>query len=166
MPPSLLKSSFAETSMKNTHYSSLFSKDTTSFFRSPVRDIFKKVDLNAICSFAGGYPPAEAFPVEEIGVAIKNVISRYGSRCFQYGPTQGAPELRTALASRYGVDEDRIQVTTSSQQGIDVCTRILVDPGDVILTSNPTYLGALQSFKSYRACVHGVPHIQGSQEYA
>ena len=152
--------------MENTHYSSLFSKDTTSFFRSPVRDIFKKVDLNAICSFAGGYPPAEAFPVEEIGVAIKNVISRYGSRCFQYGPTQGAPELRTALASRYGVNEDRIQVTTSSQQGIDVCTRILVDPGDVILTSNPTYLGALQSFKSYRACVHGVPHIQGSQEYA
>ena len=45
-------------------YSRLFSEDTYSFFRSPVRDIFKRVDLNAIHSFAGGYPSAETFPLE------------------------------------------------------------------------------------------------------
>ena len=54
---------------------------------------------------------------------------------------------------------ERIQITTSSQQGIDVCTRILADPGDVILTSDPSYLGALQSFHSYRADIVGVPHL-------
>ena len=47
----------------------------------------------------------------------------------------------------------RVQITTSSQQGIDVCTRILANPGDVIFTTEPTYLGALQSFKAYRADV-------------
>jgi 2-aminoadipate transaminase len=53
---------------------------------------------------------------------------------------------------------DRVQITSSSQQGIDVCTRVLVNPGDVILTSSPSYLGALQSFRSYRADIRGVKH--------
>ena len=52
-----------------------------------------------------------------------------------------------------------MQITSSSQQGIDVCTRVLVNPGDVILTSSPAYLGALQSFRSYRADIRGVAHI-------
>jgi 2-aminoadipate transaminase len=66
--------------------------------------------------------------------------------------------LREAVAKRCGVPVERVQITSSSQQGIDVCTRVLVDPGDVILTSSPSYLGALQSFKSYRADVRGVSH--------
>lgn len=135
-----------------------FSKDTESFFRSPVRDIFKKVDLNSIYSFAGGYPSAETFPLEEIGKTVTEVIEKYGSKAFQYGATQGVSELREAVAERCGVPVERVQITSSSQQGIDVCTRVLVDPGDVVLTSNPTYLGALQSFCSYRADVRGVDH--------
>lgn len=135
-----------------------FSKDVGSFFRSPVREIFKKVDLNAIYSFAGGYPSAETFPMEEIRRTMSEVIDKYGSKAFQYGATQGVPELREAVAKRCGVTVDRVQITSSSQQGIDVCTRVLVDPGDVILTSSPSYLGALQSFRSYRADIRGVKH--------
>jgi 2-aminoadipate transaminase len=56
------------------------------------------------------------------------------------------------------VSVERVQITSSSQQGIDVCTRVLVNPGDVILTSNPSYLGALQSFCSYRADIRGISH--------
>ncbi len=139
-------------------YDELFSKDVGSFFRSPVREIFKKVDLNAIYSFAGGYPSAETFPMEEIRSTMSEVIDRYGSKAFQYGATQGVPELREAVAKRYGVPVERVQITSSSQQGIDVCTRVLVNPGDVILTSSPSYLGALQSFRSYRADIRGVKH--------
>ena len=139
-------------------HSNKFSKDTESFFRSPVRDIFKKVDLNSIYSFAGGYPSAETFPLEEIGKTVTEVIEKYGSKAFQYGATQGVVELREAVAERCGVPVERVQITSSSQQGIDVCTRVLVDPGDVVLTSNPTYLGALQSFCSYRADIRGVDH--------
>ena len=139
-------------------YGNIFSEDTASFFRSPVREIFKKVDLNSIYSFAGGYPSAETFPLEEIRKTMAEVIDRYGGKAFQYGATQGVPELREAVAARYGVPEERVQITSSSQQGIDVCTRVLVDPGDVVLTSNPSYLGALQSFCSYRADIRGVAH--------
>lgn len=139
-------------------YDKMFSEDVGSFFRSPVREIFKKVDLNSIYSFAGGYPSAETFPLEEIRQTMSEVIDKYAGKAFQYGATQGVPELREAVAERCGVPVERVQITSSSQQGIDVCTRVLVDPGDVILTSSPSYLGALQSFRSYRADIRGVAH--------
>ena len=134
-------------------YQRLFAQDVHNFMRSPVRDIFKKVDLNSIYSFAGGYPDPATFPIGEIRKICDGVLERYGARALQYGATQGLTELREVLSQRYSVPVDNIQIVTSSQQGIDVCTRILADPSDVILTSNPTYLGALQSFKSYRADV-------------
>lgn len=146
-------------------YDDMFSEDVGSFFRSPVRDIFKKVDLNSIYSFAGGYPSAETFPMEEIRTTMSEVIDKYQGKAFQYGATQGVPELREAVAERYGVPVERVQITSSSQQGIDVCTRILVNPGDVILTSSPSYLGALQSFSSYRADVRGVSHLEDLASY-
>ena len=139
-------------------YEDKYSEDVSSFFRSPVREIFKKVDLNSIYSFAGGYPSAETFPLEEIRRTMGEVIDKYGGKAFQYGATQGVPELREAVARRCGVPVERVQITSSSQQGIDVCTRVLVDPGDVVLTSSPSYLGALQSFRSYRADIRGVAH--------
>ena len=144
--------------MKMDMYDNMFSEDVGSFFRSPVREIFKRVDLNAIYSFAGGYPSAETFPLEDIRRTMSEVIEKYGPKAFQYGATQGVPELREAVAKRCGVSVERVQITSSSQQGIDVCTRVLVDPGDVILTSSPSYLGALQSFRSYRADIRGVKH--------
>lgn len=146
-------------------YKELFSDDVGSFFRSPVREIFKKVDLNSIYSFAGGYPSAETFPLESIRQTMSEVIDKYGGKAFQYGATQGVMELREAVAERYSVPVDRVQITSSSQQGIDVCARVLVNPGDVILTSSPSYLGALQSFCSYRAEIVGVPHCDDIKKY-
>ena len=140
------------------NYNGMFSDDVASFFRSPVREIFKRVDLNSIYSFAGGYPSAETFPMEEIRSTMSEVIDKYAGKAFQYGATQGVMELREAVADRYGVPVERVQITSSSQQGIDVCTRILVNPGDIILASSPSYLGALQSFCSYRADIRGVAH--------
>ena len=155
---STVMSSEVETSKYMEMYEEKFSEDVGSFFRSPVREIFKKVDLNAIYSFAGGYPSAETFPLEDIRRTMSEVIDKYAGKAFQYGATQGVPELREAVAERCGVPVERVQITSSSQQGIDVCTRVLVDPGDVILTSSPSYLGALQSFRSYRADIRGVSH--------
>jgi len=132
-------------------YDRFFSDDVPSFMRSPVREIFKKVDLASIYSFAGGYPDAATFPIDDIRRISAQVLEKYGAKALQYGATQGVPELRDVVARRCGVAVENVQITTSSQQGIDVCTRVFVNPGDVILTSSPTYLGALQSFKSYRA---------------
>lgn len=146
-------------------YSTLFSADTASFMRSPVRDIFKRVDLSKIYSFAGGYPSADAFDLEGVREFAAKAIDKHGSKALQYNATQGIPELRDALSARYGVPTGRIQVTTSSQQGIDVCTRVMVNPGDVVLTSSPTYLGAIQSFRSYRARIASVSHSDDERQF-
>ena len=137
-------------------YERLFSEDVHNFMRSPVREIFKKVDLNSIYSFAGGYPNACTFPLEDIKEISARVLDRYGAQALQYGATQGVTQLREAVAKRYGVPVANVQISTSSQQGIDVCTRILADPGDVVLTSSPTYLGAIQSFMSYRCDIRAM----------
>ena len=148
-------------------YSRFFSADVPSFLRSPVREIFRKVDLSAICSFAGGYPAASTFPVDQIPSLAATVLEKYGTRALQYGATQGVTELREVIAARYGVPVSRVQITTSSQQGIDVCTRIFADPGDIIFTIEPTYLGALQSFKAYRADVQPLSRAREiCREYA
>ena len=138
-------------------YSKFFSADVPSFLRSPVREIFRKVDLNAICSFAGGYPAAVTFPMADIPGLTARVLAKYGTKALQYGATQGVPELRELIAGRYGVPVSQVQITTSSQQGIDVCSRVFLDPGDVVLAHNPVYLGALQSFRAYRAKVVDIP---------
>ena len=82
-------------------YSGRFSADVGNFFRSPVREIFKRVKLDEIYSFAGGYPHSSTFPMEDIRELSSLVIDRYGAKAFQYGATQGVPELREALAARY-----------------------------------------------------------------
>ena len=137
-------------------YGKFFSADVPSFLRSPVREIFRKVDLSAICSFAGGYPAADTFPVDRLPALTARVLEKYGAKALQYGATQGVPELREVIARRYDVPVSRVQITTSSQQGIDVCSRVFLDPGDVVLAQSPVYLGALQSFKAYRAEVREI----------
>ena len=137
-------------------YERFFSADVPSFLRSPVREIFSKVDLQAICSFAGGYPAAVTFPTDQIPGLAAAVLEKYGTRALQYGATQGVPELRAAIASRYGVPVSQVQITTSSQQGIDVCSRVFLNPGDIVLAQSPVYLGALQSFRAYRSRVEAV----------
>jgi Transcriptional regulators containing a DNA-binding HTH domain and an aminotransferase domain (MocR family) and their eukaryotic orthologs len=141
-------------------YNQFFSDDVGSFMRSPVREIFKKVDLASIYSFAGGYPDAATFPIDDIRRISAQVLEKYGAKALQYGATQGVPELREVIAHRYGVPVENVQITTSSQQGIDVCTRVFVNPGDVVLTTAPTYLGALQSFKSYRADIRTLEEVR------
>ena len=144
-------------------YDKFFSADVPSFMRSPVREIFKKVDLASIYSFAGGYPDAATFPIGDIRRISAHVLEKYGAKALQYGATQGVPELREVIARRYSVPVENVQITTSSQQGIDVCTRVFVNPGDVVLTTAPTYLGALQSFKSYRAEVRTLDEFDFSK---
>lgn len=134
-------------------YARFFSEDVPSFLRSPVREIFRKVDLASIYSFAGGYPDASTFPLAEMEGLTRRVVEKYGARALQYGGTQGVTELREIISQRYDVPLERVQITTSSQQGIDVCARVFLNPGDVVLTTYPAYLGALQSFRAYRACV-------------
>lgn len=126
-----------------------------SFSSSAVRDILKLTQGNSIISFAGGLPAEEHFPVKAISEAFQGVMEQ-GTKALQYGLTEGFLPLRESLCKRMAakgmnVTPDNMLIATGSQQVIDLLTRIYIDPGDVILVERPTYLSALQVFRSYGA---------------
>lgn len=128
---------------------------------SAVRDILKVVGANNVISFAGGLPDDELFPIEGIDEAFARVFET-GKKSMQYIETEGYRPLREVIIDRmkkksiHGFTADEVLLTTGSQQAIDLFSRIMFDSGDVVLTENPTYLSALQVFKSYEAEVVGV----------
>ncbi len=132
-----------------------FSARLSTFSSSAVREILKLTQKASIISFAGGLPAEEHFPVAAIGEAFDRVLAA-GNKALQYGLTEGYLPLRESICkwmTKKGVTvtPDDMLITTGSQQAIDLLTRIYIDPGDVILVESPTYLSALQVFRSYGA---------------
>ncbi len=105
---------------------------------------------------AGACRRPEAFPVDEIRAAADAVLARKGSTALQYSTTEGCLRLREAIVvqmARYGivVTVDNIIITSGSQQALDLIGKVLINPGDRILTETPSYLGAIQAFTMYGA---------------
>lgn len=128
---------------------------------SPVRDILAVVGRADIISFAGGIPDAELFEAADFAAAFDAVLSQQAARALQYATTQGEPELRELLAARMSrqvrTTADQIQVTSGSQEGLFLVGMALVDPGDVVLVEQPTYLAAVQAFSLAGARLVSVP---------
>lgn len=138
----------------------LFSPQTNSYESSAVRDILKVTQQGHVISFAGGLPAEDIFPIEAVKAAYEQVFAS-GKSSLQYGLTEGFIPLREAVQAkmeRKGISSstDRILLTTGSQQTIDLFSRIMLTNGDVVLTEDPTYLSALQVFRSYGAKVVAV----------
>ena len=130
---------------------------------SPVRDLLELTQRDGVISFAGGLPAPELFPAELIADAFASTLEpTVAARALQYSSTEGDPALRALLAERFcsrGLDCEAgdLLVTTGSQQALGLVSAVLVDPGDVVLVENPSYLAALQSFGFAGAHLEPVP---------
>ena len=105
----------------------------------------------SIISFGGGYPDASLFPVDQLDAVFHDILRSPGGAAMQYAPSNGLPHLRNQIAGLMTADGmactgDDILVLQGSQQGLDFAARMLIDPGDVIVTEDPTFLGALIAF--------------------
>jgi 2-aminoadipate transaminase len=117
---------------------------------SVIREILKVTQRPDVISFAGGLPAPELFPVAEIRSTTARVLRDHGQVALQYSTTEGHLPLRQWIAEQGGITPERVQITSGSQQGLDLLGRVLIDPGDVVLVERPTYLGALQAIGAYR----------------
>ncbi|MBB1095875.1 PLP-dependent aminotransferase family protein [Limosilactobacillus agrestis] len=110
-----------------------------------------------IISFAGGLPAPELFPVKEMKAAVDKVFEEHGQEAMQYGAAKGVTALREVIQQhvkeKENVDSelDNVLVTTGSEQVLDLVGKAFVDPGDTVLVEQPTYLCALDVFRSYGA---------------
>lgn len=134
-----------------------FAKRVNHMQSSAVRDILKVVNRGDVISFAGGLPDEKLFPVEEVKQAFNQALSA-DPKALQYGETEGVFALREQLSERMAQkniyrDPSNILITSGSQQAIDLFARVMFNPGDIILTEDPTYLAALQVFNSYEVKV-------------
>ncbi|MFT3855061.1 MAG: PLP-dependent aminotransferase family protein [Ilumatobacteraceae bacterium] len=125
---------------------------------SAVRDLLRLTERPDVLSLAGGLPTLELLPVDALAAATASVLARHGAAALQYGPTEGIGALRELAAARLGhrATAATTIVTTGSQQGLDLVARCLLDPGDVVVTEVPTYLGALGALHWSGARVVGV----------
>ncbi|KWC16545.1 PLP-dependent aminotransferase family protein [Burkholderia ubonensis] len=128
---------------------------------SPIRELFKYLGEPGMISFAGGYPASDLFDVDGLSAAAARAYAQ-PTRCLQYGPTDGLAELKQqliALMSRRGAacTPAELVVTTGSQQGLDLLLRVMVAPGDVVLTEQPAYPATLQALRLQQARIVTIP---------
>jgi 2-aminoadipate transaminase len=139
-----------------------FAKRAARMRSSIIRELLKYTLQPDIISFAGGMPAPELFPVREFDEACRYVLANEAQVALQYSPTEGYIPLKEWLAetmSKYSiwVEPENILMTNGSQQGLDLLGKLFVDAGTCIITSAPTYLGALQAWNAYEARYSTVP---------
>ncbi|MCL1907461.1 MAG: PLP-dependent aminotransferase family protein [Propionibacteriaceae bacterium] len=125
---------------------------------SAVRALFAVANRPEVVSLAGGMPNISDLPLKALGSAIGGLIESRGPQIMNYGSGQGEEKLREQICEVMALEgieasPDNIVISCGSQQGLDLVTRILVNPGDVILVESPTYVGALGTFSSYQGKV-------------
>lgn len=130
---------------------------------SAIREIFKALADPEVISLAGGNPAPELFPNKEMAEFAKDVLENNPVLALQYGITEGYMPLRQLvaelLAEREGINEDFNDtiIVSGGQQGIELATKCLVNEGDVVIVEEPSFIGALNAFRSYGAKLVGVP---------
>ena len=135
---------------------------TAGMKSSIIRELLKLTAQPDLISFAGGLPAGELFPVREIEEACRHILATDPAHVLQYSATEGFAPLRQWLADTMSfpdlpVEPENILVTNGSQQALDLIGKLFVDSGSCVMTTEPTYLGALQAWNVYEASYVTVP---------
>lgn len=138
-----------------------FSDKVAGVAPSAIREILKFTADPEVISFAAGNPAPEAFPTQKISEISAQIFSEEPINALQYSVTEGYPKLRKWLeddlrAKNIFKDGDMLIVTAGAQQAIEVTAKILCNEGDVIICENPSFIGSLNSFRSYGVKLIGV----------
>jgi len=139
-----------------TDWTAYFAARSQRMQASEIRELLKLLDQPDIISFAGGIPDPALFPTEKIAEACQLILGNplRAASALQYAVSEGYLPLRQYLADNMGklgvpCSPDNILITNGSQQALDFLGKLFITPGDTVLVTWPTYLGALQAFNAY-----------------
>lgn len=141
-----------------------FAARTRGLRSSAIRDLLKVTEMPDMLSLAGGLPTPDSFPLADLRREADRLLGEFGPRVVQYSATDGVPELRRWIADTYtdvlgrpvGLDGE-IVVTHGSQQALDLLAKVLIDPGDVVVSESPAYLGAVQAIELFEPRFEVIP---------
>lgn len=104
--------------------------------------------------FAHGVPETRTFPLQLWERLERQVIREIGTQTLHHSDPQGIEALRRAIAVYVNLERgarataDRVLVLTSSQQAMNLCANMLLDPGESIFIEDPAYYGARKAFEA------------------
>ena len=144
-------------------YSNLISDKMLGVKASAIREIFKVAGQPDVISFAGGLPAPESFPVDAIKAICNDILDTEPVTALQYGISEGYTPLKQQILDRVrekeqiGTENDDIIVVSGSQQGADLTAKVLLNEGDGVICEEPSFIGCLNTFRTYNAKLYGVP---------
>lgn len=140
-----------------------FSDRVLTLKPSAIREIFKYSADPSYIPLSAGNPAPDAFPFEAISSLSAELLQNAPIDALQYSLTEGYTPLRNLLLSymkekhHAGTDNDDLIITSGAQQVMDLLTKTLLNEGDTVLCEAPSFIGSLNTFRSYRARLVGIP---------
>ncbi len=134
---------------------------------SVIRDPLALTSRPDVISLAGGLPDSAALPARWLRACADALLDAEGPSLLQYSTTEGDPQLRALIAQwesgwcGRAVSADDVLVTSGSQQALDLLAKVLIEPGDVLVTTDPAYLGALQAMQLFQPRLVGIAEDEG-----
>jgi 2-aminoadipate transaminase len=127
-----------------------------------IASVLGLLGMPGLISFAGGFPDPETFPREQVSALFQEFAASAEATAFQYAPTRGLAGPLDALAERLETlqgrrpADDELLITSGAIEALELVCKSFVDPGDLVVVEGPTYLGAIQSFRSFQATLAAV----------
>jgi 2-aminoadipate transaminase len=122
-----------------------------------IASVLALLGLPDLISFAGGFPDPETFPRERIAALLQEFAAGGELSAFQYAPTRGLAGPLEMFADRLErlqgrrPADDELLITSGAIEALELIGKSYLDPGDVVVVEGPTYLGAIQAFRSFEA---------------
>lgn len=141
----------------------VFSDKVQTLKPSAIREIFKYAADPTVVSLSAGNPAPEAFPTKEIADISDKILREEPVAALQYSVTEGYPPLRRAvwdyMQKKYnvGTDSDDILITSGAQQIMELFAKSVCNEGDVVVCEAPSFIGSLNSFRSFNCRLCGIP---------
>lgn len=141
----------------------IFSDRIASLQPSAIREILKATSDPSIIPFAAGNPSVEAFPTQVIADISADILAHNPITALQYSISEGFPALRESALGFAQRNEcltrcdDQCLIVSGAQQGIELITKTFCNEGDTILCEDPSFIGSLNAFRSYKLNLAGVP---------
>jgi 2-aminoadipate transaminase len=128
-----------------------------------IASVLALLGMPNLISFAGGFPDPETFPRERTASLLQEFVADGEVSAFQYAPTRGLAGPLDALAGRLETLQGRrpaegeLTITSGAIEALELIGKSFLDPGDLVVVEGPTYLGAIQAFRSFEAELDAVP---------
>ena len=139
-----------------------FSDKVSGLKASAIREILKFTSDPEVISFAAGNPAPEAFPVDFVSRISAELLRDNPVLALQYSITEGYTPLRDLLKNRlaglncFTGGKDELIITSGAQQSVELACKVLCNEGDTVICEDPSFIGSLNSFRSYKTNLVGV----------